>query len=423
MCPARLNSTSETSGVTDVSPSPISSVPILYSSISDGNSRVRDESTTSLRPTYQPGSNSKVHIESSVTDFEDAKPTVTEPRVTTASTENIDIGTIIPGLITKTHALPTVHTEEPVSDWEPAPPTGYPPNSGIYSISEIGHAEISTSGWENQYHPSPPLTQTTRYEPGNPRTDDPEPTQPPLPDKPREGQSQITAKPSKVITEYPPPPAMTHSGVTFEPIVVTHRPTVTLPGGALTTTDSVEYEVKVGSSTLRIGTPVTVNDVVVSLTTDAAGSTVLLAGDMTTTLPRPTAGEVHTVTEDTPGRLNIVTAIVGGTTKYIFAGQTLAPGQPVTIGDTPISVATHDGQTVLYVGDKSTTLAPANSNVKTLTQFYSDDTGAGGTTTGTRAVAATPTRKASISSLSKETNVTLAYFTMGVITIIAITWF
>jgi hypothetical protein len=223
----------------------------------------------------------------------------------------------------------------------------------------------------------------------------------------------MTTAPRKTVAEYPQPPAITHDGITIQPTAVTRKSTITLPGGALTMTESVEFQVAVGSSALNIGTPVTVNNIVVGLTTDAAGSTVLHAGDMTTTLPKPVAGAVRTVTENAPGRLNIVTSVIDGTTKYIFSGQTLAPGQPVTIGDTPISIAAGNGETVLYVGDKSTTLAPdgpvgtfagSASAVRTETQ---------GTATNTGPAGASASVKKAGSSLSKKANAGLACLAMG----------
>jgi hypothetical protein len=352
---------------------------------------------------YSGGTNSKVHIETTVTGFE-------------TPTSSIDIGPIIVTMFPTTHtyAYPTVHPEEPVSGWDTKAPNGYPPYSDVQTSSAGAHIEVPTTGWEETLvPPGPTAVPSSGYEPGKPGPNEPRPTQQQPPSKPGEDQPPMTTAHRKTVTEYPQPPAITHDGITIQPTAVTRKSTITLPGGALTMTESVEFQVAVGSSALNIGTPVTVNNIVVGLTTDAAGSTVLHAGDMTTTLPKPVAGAVRTVTENAPGRLNIVTSVIDGTTKYIFSGQTLAPGQPVTIGDTPISIAAGNGETVLYVGDKSTTLAPdgpvgtfagSASAVRTETQ---------GTATNSGPAGASASAKKAGSSLSKKAGTGLAYLAMG----------
>jgi hypothetical protein len=188
---------------------------------------------------------------------------------------------------------------------------------------------------------------------------------------------------------------------------------MTLPNGVLTTTEKVEFQITIGSSTLSIGTPITINDVVVGITTDAAGSTVFTAGDVTTTLPKPSGGEVRTIAVTTPQPLNIVTVAINGTTKYVLAGQTLAPGQPVTVGDTPISITTSDGKTVLYVGDKTATLAPDQSAIQTITDWASTSAGTQGSAVNSGSSAATPTSKKSGASQPKAVDAALACFGMG----------
>ncbi|KAJ4378906.1 hypothetical protein N0V86_005782 [Didymella sp. IMI 355093] len=218
---------------------------------------------------------------------------------------------------------------------------------------------------------------------------------------------------AKTITEIPPPPAITHDGVTIRPIAVTRQTTVSLSDGLITTNGQVEFEVAVGSLTLSMGNPVTIDNVVFDVTTDTAGSTVLHAGDLTTTLPQPTAGEVRTITEDTHERLSIATAVISGTTKYIFAGQTLAPGQPVTIGGTPISITTSGGGTVLYVGDRTTTL-PAAGDMQTLTDWATISAGTWGTAAYTQPVSAVPTSKKSDSAATRKLDAALVYLFMGI---------
>lgn len=369
---------------------------------------------------YGGGTNSKVHVESSVTGFETI--TGAETRNTASPTSGIDIGSIIGTLFppSTTYAAPTVHPEEPVSGWE----TGYPSYSDVRTSSAGAHVEYPTTGWEESFVPPVPTSMGAHheitasqndYEPGKPGPNEALPTQQQPPSKPGEYQPPMTTAPTKIITEYPPPPAVTHNGITIQPTAATRKSTITLPDGVLTMTESVEFQVAVGSSTLNIGTPVTVNNVVVGLSTDAAGSTVLHVGDITTTLPKPAAGAVRTVTEDAPGRLNIVTGVIDGTTKYIFAGQTLAPGQPVTIGDTPISIATSDGKTVLYVGDKSTTLA-TDGSVRTLAESASAiRTETQGTATNTGPAGASASVKKAGSSLSKNANAGLACLAMGAV--------
>ena len=383
-------------------------------------SPAKSPDTATSRTRYGGGTNSKVHVESSVTGFETI--TAAETRQSASSISGVDIGPIIVTLFppTTTYAVPTVHPEEPVSDWG----TDYPSYSDVRTSSAGAHIEYSTTGWENSFVPPIPTsisqgghhdipTSQNKYEPGKPGPNEAQPTQQQPPSKPEGDQPTMTTAPTKIITEYPPPPAMTHNGITIQPTAVTRKSTITLPDGALKTTESVEFQVAVGSSTLNIGTPITVDNITVDLTTDAAGSTVLRAGDMTTTLPKPAAGAVRTVTEDTPGRLNIVTGVIDGTTKYIFAGQTLAPGQPVTIGDTPISIAASDGETVLYVGDKSTTLAPDGS-VKTLAGSASATrTETQGIATNTGPAGPSASVKKAGSSMPKKADAGLACLAMG----------
>lgn len=255
------------------------------------------------------------------------------------------------------------------------------------------HPEKTLSGWETLEHPRPTL--------------------PASPGKPL--QPQRTPESVKIITEYPVPPAVTHSGVTVEPIAVTHRSTVTLPGGQVTTTDEVKFEIVVGSSTLGIGATVTVNNVAIGLTTNDAGSTVLRAGDMTSTLPMPTAGEVRTITANSPKRLDVATAVVNGNTEYILAGKTLAPGQPVTIGDTPISITIISDRTVLYVGNKTTTVTPGNTGRQTITDLPKITSQAGST-------GAAATSKNAGSLPCGKGNAGLEHFAIFIMTFLGIAW-
>ncbi|KAH8712149.1 hypothetical protein GQ44DRAFT_762759 [Phaeosphaeriaceae sp. PMI808] len=146
-----------------------------------------------------------------------------------------------------------------------------------------------------------------------------------------------------------PPPAIIRSGITLQPVPVTSVKVTAVDGSPATVAAVVNYRYVVGSATLQIGTPMTINNVVVVLTIDAAGSTVLVAGDERTTLPPPARGEQITQP------VTVSTTIVDGTVKYILAGQTLAPGQGVTVGGIPISIGTRDGSTILVMGNLTTT--------------------------------------------------------------------
>ncbi|CAO2648532.1 Nn.00g077990.m01.CDS01 [Neocucurbitaria sp. VM-36] len=179
---------------------------------------------------------------------------------------------------------------------------------------------------------------------------------------PSSGQNPGDLKPLTAGTrDFSPPgftqlPILTRHEVTVRPIPMTIT-RVTTSDGITSTQESVDYKYMVGSSTLAVGTSVTINDVMVALTTDLHGSTVLIAGDTTTTLSAPIQGHQIAQHINSASALSISTTIVGGTTKYIFAGQTLAPDQPVTVGDTPISIMVTGTSTILVIGDATTTLA------------------------------------------------------------------
>lgn len=385
--------------------------------------KVHGESSAYGWDTSTTGSDSRVRVDATASDFVLTIPTTIQGLEPTGSTSPIDIGTIIQTLIppfstaSRAWAVPTVHAEDSASGWDEPTSTVHHESSatGFGSpSSELAHWENSATGWEQTGHRdlSP---ETSRYRTIK-VTDDLwtknlRPSQTAAP-------AQVTNVPSKTITDYPPPPAITHDGVTVQPVAVTRQATVTLPDGLVTMTEQVEFQVAIGSSTLSMGSPVMINNIVFDVTTNAAGSTVLHAGDLTTTLPRPSAGEVRTVADDTPARLNIVTSEVSGTTVYVLSGQTLAPGQPITIGNTPISITTSGGQTVLYVGDRTTTL-PAAGDMQTLTDWATISTisaGTRGTAAGTEPASAVPTSKTSGSSAARKLNTALSYFSVSITT-------
>ena len=101
---------------------------------------------------------------------------------------------------------------------------------------------------------------------------------------------------------------------------------------------------------------------VLSVTTDAAGATVLVVGGVSTTLPAAVAPT------PTAAPLAIATTVVASgsalLTEYVIGSQTLYPGHPITLGAGNSSVVvalTTDaaGETVLVVGGQSTTIAGA----------------------------------------------------------------
>jgi hypothetical protein len=383
--------------------------------------KVHGESSAYGWDTSTSASDSRVRVDATVSDFDITTATIVQSHEPTVSTP-INIGTIIQTLISfstasSAWAIPTVHVEDSASGWDEPTSTVHHESSATgfgNPSSELAHWESSATGWEQTGHRDL-LPETSRYK-TIAMTDDPwtknlRPSQTAAP-------AQVTNTPSKSITVYSPPPAITQDGLTVRPIAVTRQATVTLPDGSITTTGQVEFQVAIGSSTLSMGKPVTINNVVFDVTTNAAGSTVLHAGDLTTTLPRPTAGEVRTVADDTPERLSIATSIVSGTTVYVLADQTLAPGQPVTIDGTLISISTSGGQTVLYVGDRTTTL-PAAGDMHTLTDWATISTisdGTRGTVASTEPANAVPTSKKSGSSAAKRLNTALAYFFMSITT-------
>lgn len=129
--------------------------------------------------------------------------------------------------------------------------------------------------------------------------------------------------------------------------------------GDITATAVAHDQYVVGSSTLTVGQTITSDGVVIALTTDATGATILIDGSTTTTLAPPSSG------------IAIKTTVISGTTMYVVGSETLAPGVPVTVNGTPMSITTSAGATILVIGDTTTTIT--GSPQTTLT------TGFGGT--------------------------------------------
>lgn len=419
---AQLNSTTAVPDVTSVEVLPASLITTDYGSRPSWRPKVHGESSaTGFEDTTTSGDNSRVRLEASVTDWIVTQSTITGGYKYTGSVTMIDIGTVIQGIITSWAAMPTVHFEDSASGWkeETTSTVRFEKSTEPWATpsSAIVHFGSSAEGWNNPDHQGSPTSQASIYQPvevsDDPWTKNLQTPQTTVSQRPDVEQPHVTTTPSKTITDYSPPPAITHDGITAQPIVVTRRPTVTLPNGVSTTTEKVEFQVAIGSSTLSIGAPITINDVVIGITTNAAGSTVFTAGDVTTTLPKPTGGEVRTIAVTTPQPLDIVTTTISGTTKYVLAGQTLAPGKPVTVGDTPISITTSDGKTVLYVGDKTTTLAPEQSDIQTVTDWASVSAGTQGMAANSGSSAPIPTSKKSGAAQPKAVDAALACFGVG----------
>ncbi|KAH6234979.1 hypothetical protein HBI42_021150 [Parastagonospora nodorum] len=256
------------------------------------------------------------------------------PVATTTLLPPPDIGSIIQSFLTTALPaipVPTVHFEQSASGW-----TAASPRPGAPSSAAGPHFEVSTGSFG---HP------TVRQGDDGPQV--------------TRGGPGATVPPYVPIPVVTPPPAITQGGLIFQPVPVTSVRVTTIDGKPTTIDAIVNYEVVVGSTTLAVGSPMTINNIVVALSINPSGSTVLVAGDQTTTLPSPTRATPGAQASGGLQAVSISTTVIQGTTQYILAGQTLAPGQAVTVGDIPISIGTSGGSTVLVMGDKTTTLASA----------------------------------------------------------------
>lgn len=256
------------------------------------------------------------------------------PVATTTLLPPPDIGSIIQSFLTTALPaipIPTVHFEQSASGWIEASP-----RPGVPSSAAAGpHFEVSTDNFGHPTVRPGDGPQVTRAGPGA--------TTPPY-------------VPIPVVT---PPPAITQGGLVFQPVPVTSVRVTTIDGRPTTVDAIVNYEVVVGSATLAVGSPMTINNIVVALSINPSGSTVLIAGGQTATLPPPTRGTPGAQASGGLQAVSITTTVIQGTTQYILAGQTLAPEQAVAVGDIPISIGLSGGSTVLVMGDKTTTLASA----------------------------------------------------------------
>ncbi|KAF2826214.1 hypothetical protein CC86DRAFT_382286 [Ophiobolus disseminans] len=176
---------------------------------------------------------------------------------------------------------------------------------------------------------------------------------------------QVTIPPVVPLPQVTPPPAITYSGITLQPVAVTSVRVLTIDGKPTTVSSIVSYRYAVGTDRLQIGSTTTINNVVIAVNIDSAGSTVLVAGDRTTTLPPPAQVLQQVQTASIVQAVKITTTVIEGTTKYVLAGQTLAPGQAVTVNGISISITVQSQLTILVVGDKTTTFAGSPITIAT----------------------------------------------------------
>jgi hypothetical protein len=163
---------------------------------------------------------------------------------------------------------------------------------------------------------------------------------------------QVTSPPVVAVPQATPPPAITYSGITLQPVPVTSVRVLTVDGKPTTVSSVVNYRYVVGSATLQAGSTTTINNVAIAVSINSLGSTVLVAGDLTTTISPPAQAMQATSLVQV---VKISTTIMDGTTKYLVSGQTLAPGQAVAVNGISISIGVHGRSTVLVMGDVTTT--------------------------------------------------------------------
>jgi len=168
-------------------------------------------------------------------------------------------------------------------------------------------------------------------------------------------QPQVTIAPVDVVPQATPPPSITFNGVTLRPVPVTSVRVATMDGKPVTLSSVVNYRFVADAATLQVGVSTTINNVPIVLKVDSSGSAVLVAGDQTTTLPAQAQAAHQSQTISSVEAVKITTTVVEGTTKYVFSGQTLAPGQAITVNGVPISINVQDQSTTLVIGNMTTT--------------------------------------------------------------------
>ncbi|KAH7073854.1 hypothetical protein BKA63DRAFT_491810 [Paraphoma chrysanthemicola] len=227
----------------------------------------------------------KPHLESKVDGFDSPTTTSINRNIATNAPPKADIGSLIQSYLSVPISIAShaPHLEKSEGGWEivtqdPSRPTGIP-NSP--------HVEAPINGPNGAVTVVVPSEYIPRVTPAGV-------TQP-----------RVT-----------PPPEITQGGVTLRPEPVTRVRVVTYDGKPTTVATAVGYQYVLGSDTIAVGTT-TINNVVVALSIDSAGSTVLVAGGQTTTLPPiPQAIQAAQAT-DAPQALMVSTTIVDGTTNAI----------------------------------------------------------------------------------------------------------
>jgi hypothetical protein len=288
-----------------------------------------DVATTSQSRFFKP------HFESHVTGFE--TPTSLGRDVGTTSLPQPDVVSIIQSFLTTAMPMmpvPSIHLEKSEDGWQEA-------SQSLVIQTGDQHApmiEVTADGWATTAVVPPSYTPQITNTIGR-------------------ATPQVSGPQVVFLPQVTPPPAITQGGITLRPVPVTSVRVTTVDGKPTTVEALINYRYVAGSVTLQVGKTTTINDVVVALSVDSAGSTVLVAGDQTTTLPPPARGNQAPQTTGSSSAVTISTTVIEGTTKYILAGQTLAPGQAITVGDIPISIGTRDGSTVLVLGGSTTTFA------------------------------------------------------------------
>jgi hypothetical protein len=283
----------------------------------------------------------KPHPESTALGFDTSPSTIivhsgTDPRISLPP--ELDIGSMIRSILTTMipPPFPTIHFESSETGWGEA--TQSPIRSEArptIAASAGGFGQGSTG---------------VAVETGKPQVVSP-PTSP-TPASPLPNSSPQNAPP-KITT----PPVITQGGLTLQPVLVTNM-AVQIVDGKPITAAVLNYRYVIGSITLAVGTPTIINSVVVALSLGPSASTILVVGGHTTTLA-PAQITLGAQTSNIAQPVSVGTTVVEGTTKYILAGQTLAPGQAVTIGNIPISFNTQSGSTILVMGNVTTTFVGA----------------------------------------------------------------
>jgi hypothetical protein len=164
------------------------------------------------------------------------------------------------------------------------------------------------------------------------------------------------------------------------------------------TAEATDYQFMNGDSTLGIGQSVTVSDRVIALTTDAAGSTYPFA--------YPTSAS------QAPG---FKPTVVNGKTGFIISSQTLAPGNPITIDGTTISMTTAASATLVIAGDRTITLGePGTDDFTATTGVASAPPGtlSSGSRESGGAAATTSSKTAGVGRMTGPDVVALAAFTL-----------